>query len=87
MTKFVFYDDSWYERPPCDCCLGGWVERYNSSDTKSNLGTAHSEEECYVQAILTETDIYDGDDDLWCQPLKYLKIIAEELGISVEIIS
>ena len=88
MSKtYTFYDDSYYERPPCDCCSGGWVERYNSSDTNSNLGSAHSEEDCYVQAILTETDIYDEDDDLWCQPLKYLKRIAEELGIEIKIIS
>ena len=45
MSKFVFYDDTYYERPPCDCCLGGWVECYNSSDTDCNLGSAHSEED------------------------------------------
>ena len=63
------------------------MEAYNSSDTNCNLGTAHSEEECYVHAILTEADIYDEDDDLWCQPLKYLKRVADEIGITVEIIS
>ena len=87
MTKFVFYDDSWYDRPPCDCCLGGWVECYNSSDTDSNLGSAHSEEECYMQAIKTESNAYMEDDGLWELELPELKKITEELGVKVEVIS
>ena len=87
MSKFVFYDDSFYERPPCDCCPGYWMECYNSSDTDSNLGSAHSEEDCYVQAIKTESDVYMEDDSLWELDLEQLKKIAEELGITVEIIS
>lgn len=85
--KYTFYDDSWYERPPCDCCLGEWVECYNSSDTDSNLGSAHSEEECYVQAIKTESSAYMEDDSLWELELEQLEKIAEELDIVVEIIS
>ena len=85
--KFTFYDDSWYDRPPCDCCMGGWVECYNSSATKSNLGSAHSEEDCYVQAIKTESNAYMEDDSLWELDLHDLKKIAEELDIVVEIIS
>lgn len=92
MTKFVFYDDSYYDRPACDCCLGGRVECYNSSDTDSNLGTASCLEDCYVQAIISEAqkqgvDLYANDDSLWEQPLKSLKVIAKELGIQIEIIS
>ena len=85
--KFTFYDDSFYERPPCDCCLGGWVECYNSSDTNSNLGSAHSEEDCYVQAIKTECDVYMEDDSLWELDLHELEKIAEEIGVRVEVIS
>ena len=85
--KFTFYDDSFYERPPCDCCPGYWMECYNSSDTNCNLGSAHSEEDCYVQAIKTESDAYMEDDGLWEMELPELKKIAEELGIVVEIIS
>ena len=88
MTKvYKFYDDSYYDRPPCDCCLGGWIECYNSSDTHSNLGSAHSEEDCYVQAIKTESDTYTDDDNLWEMDLDSLKKIAKELCIEVEIIS
>ena len=90
--KYTFYDDSYYERPPCDCCPGYWMECYNSSDTDSStrtahLGSAHSEEDCYVQAIKTESNAYMEDDSLWELDLEQLKKIAEELGIVVEIIS
>ena len=87
MSKFVFYDDSFYERPPCDCCPGYWMECYNNSDTNSNLGSAHSEEECYVQAIKTESDAYMEDECLWEMDLDELMVIAKELDIIVEIIS
>ena len=92
MTKFTFYDDSWYDQPGCSCCEGFLMEAYNCSDTDSNLGTASCLEDCYVQAIITEAqkqgvDLYANDDSLWEQPLKSLKIIAKEFGIQIEIIS
>lgn len=88
MTKtYTFYDDSWWDWPPCDCCQGGLVECYNSSDTNCNLGSAHSLEDCYVQAIKTESDIYAEDEGLWEMDLDALKQIAKELCIEVEIIS
>jgi len=88
LTKvYKFYDEGYYYSNGCDCCLGGWIECYNSSDTDSNLGSAHSEEDCYVQAIKTESDAYMQDDGLWELELSELKKIAKELGIKVCIIS
>lgn len=91
MRTFTFYDDSWFDQPECSCCDGSWVEAFNSSDTDCNLGSAHSEEDCYVQAILTElgsatvSDKYS--DELYQMNLKALKQIATVLGIKVEIVS
>lgn len=87
MTKFVFYDDSWYDQPGCSCCEGFLMEAYNSSDTDCSLGTAGSLEDCYVQAIKTESDAYKEDEGLWDLDLDSLKKIAKELCIRVEIIS
>lgn len=88
MTKcFTFYDDSYSYSNGCDCCEGGWVECYNSSDTQSSLGSAHSVEDCYVQAIITESDTYKEDEELWELDLDSLKKIAKELCIEVRIIS
>ena len=85
--RFTFYDDSWWDNPPCDCCQGGLMECYNSSDTESNLGSAHSIEHCYIQAIITECDAYKEDEGLWEMDLDSLKKIAKELCVEVEIIS
>ena len=87
MTKFVFYDDSYYDQPGCSCCEGFLMEAYNCSDTDSRLGTASCLEDCYVQAIKTESDAYMEDDSLWELELSELKKIADDLGIVVEIIS
>lgn len=86
--KFTFYNDSWWDEGfGCDCCPPSFMEAYNSSDTNCNLGTAHSIEDCYVQAIKTESDVYMEDDSLWELDIHELKMVAEELGVVVEIIS
>ena len=90
MTKtYTFYDDSWWDWPPCDCCQGGLVECYNSSDTEYNLGSAHSLKDCYVHAIRTEASMRNTpcDDNIWGEPLENLEVIAQGLGIEIKIIS
>ena len=89
MTKtYTFYDDSWWDWPPCDCCQGGLVECYNSSDTDCNLGSAHSLEDCYVQAISTEVDEdYETTAKYYEMTLEQLEVKAQELGIEIKIIS
>lgn len=88
MTKtYTFYDEGYYCSNGCDCCEDVYMECYNSSDTDCNLGSAHSEEDCYVQAIVTESDAYKEDEGLWEMDLDALKQIAKELCIEVEIIS
>lgn len=92
MTKvYKFFDDTWWDSV-CDCCEPTEMTAFNSDDTDSNLGTAHSIEDCYIYAIKTEAqnqgvDLYINDDSLWEQPLKSLKVIAKEFGIRVEIVS
>lgn len=90
MKVFTFYDDSWYDQPGCSCCEGVLMEAYNSGDTDCNLGTAHSYEDCYVQAITTECDGSPPllvDKELWELNIKELKAIAKQMNIKVEIIS
>lgn len=89
MTKtYTFYDDSWWDWPPCDCCQGGLIECYNSSDTGCNLGSAHSLEDCYVQAIITEVDEdYETTAKYYEMTLEQLEVKAQELGIEIKVIS
>lgn len=86
MTKiYIFYDDSWWDNPGCDCCLGDFVECYNSYVTGRKFGSAHSLEDCYVQAIVTEV----GEDaaKYYEMTLEQLEMKAQELGIKIEIVS
>ena len=90
MKKYMFTDDSWYDQPPCDCCLGGWVEAYNSEQVAWNFGTAFDLEDCYIQAIATEKGWQswcDIPDHLHVMSEDELKVIADEMGIEVEIVS
>lgn len=91
MRTFTFYDEGYYDQPGCSCCDGSWVEAFNSSDTDCNLGSAHSEEDCYVQAIITDlgyaTISEEYKDELYQMSLKSLKQVAIILGIEVKIIS
>lgn len=91
MKVFTFYDEGYYDQPGCSCCEGFYMECYNSEDTDCNLGTAHSEEDCYVQATLTElgaalvSDEYK--DELYRMELTELKQVAKMLKIKVRVIS
>ena len=90
MKTYTFYDDSWYDQPPCDCCQGGWMWSYNSDQVSCNFGSASSEEDCYLQAIATELGYQYWEDvpDTY-RELSYtdLKSFAENTGIKVEIVS
>lgn len=91
MKTYTFYDDSWYDNPPCDCCEGSWIPCFNSSDTDCNLGSAGSIEDCYVQAILTEIGRNnipeDYEDFLYQMSLEELKEEAMNLNIEIEVVS
>ena len=67
------------------------MEAYNSEDTDCDLGSAHSREHCYFQAILTELGAECVTDDhregLYCMNMKELKQTAKDLAIKVEILS
>jgi hypothetical protein len=89
--KYLFTNDSYYDSPGCSCCDSYLVEVYNSNDTDCNLGSAHSYEHCYYQAILTElgvesvTESYQ--ESLYCAHISDLKEIAKDLNIKVRIVS
>ena len=92
MTKtYTFYDDSWWDRPGCSCCAGGLVECYNSTDTDGYMGSASSEDDCYAQAIITESRKcgceIDDEYEIYCMQLPELKAMAEKLDITVTIVS
>ena len=90
MKVFTFYDDSWYDQPPCDCCQGGWINSFNSDQVNGNFGSAFSEEDCYLQAIATELGYQyweDVPDEYREMSHNDLKFLAENTGIKVEIVS
>jgi len=90
MKVFTFYDDSWYDQPPCDCCQGGWINSFNSDQVNGNFGSAFSEEDCYLQAIATELGYQyweDVPDEYREMSYNELKFLAENTGIKVEIVS
>lgn len=89
MKTYTFTDDSWYDQPPCDCCLGGWVEAYNSEQVYWGFGTAYDKEDCYIHAISTEKGWQswsDIPDAYRVMDEAELKEIASSMGIKVEII-
>ena len=91
MKKYIFTNDSWWDNPACSCCDSYLVEVYNSNDTDCNLGSAHSREHCYFQAILTELGAESTTDavreTMYCMSMHELKQTAKGLGIKVEIVS
>ena len=86
MKTYTFYDDSWYDNPPCDCCDGYWMWSYNSSQVNGNFGSAFSEEDCYLQAIATELGYQYWEDvpDLY-RKMSYTELerVANAFGIDV----
>jgi len=90
MKTYTFYDDSWYDQPPCDCCQGGWMWSYNSDQVSGNFGSASSEEDCHLQAIATEMGYEyceDFPDTYRLMEYSDLKKVADLLGIKVEVVS
>ena len=86
MKTYTFFDDSWFDNPPCDCCDGCWMWSYNSSQEKGNFGSASSEEDCYMQAIATEMGYEyweDFPDTYRLMEYSDLKKVTDLLGIDV----
>lgn len=91
MKTYTFTNGSWIDSA-CDYCPPTEMEYYTSDDTDCNLGSAHSYEDCYVQAIVTslggQSVVSDKMlEELWCMDIKGLKSIASDLNIKVKIIS
>ena len=89
---FVFTNDSMYVGNGCSCCEPDYMEVYNSDETDGTLGSAHSEEECYVQAIMTVLGRENINDEIE-EGLRILENdfnallrITERMGITVEIV-
>ena len=92
MKTYTFFDDSYFASNGCDCCDDTYMECYNSNDTDCNLGSANNREDCYIQAIMTETGVdscgaeYRGEH-LELMSLEQLKQVSKMLKIKVEIVS
>ena len=91
MKTYTFTDNSW-TYSVCDCCPPTEMECYTSDNTDCNLGSAHSYESCYVQAIITslggQSVVSDEMlEELWCMDIKGLKSMTRDLNIKVKIIS
>ena len=91
MKTYTFFDDSYFASNGCDCCDDTYMECYNSNDIDCNLGSAHSRDHCYFQAILTELGAESTTDAvreaLYCMSMHELKQTAKGLGIKVDIVS
>ena len=89
VKRFYFTDDSWWDSPGCSCCEASLMEAYNSEDTDPSLGTAHSELDCYIHAIitvLTERHSCDFDPEvLYLLEEGEIKALCDAIGIGVEI--
>lgn len=88
--RFVFTNDSMYVGNGCSCCEPDYMEVYNSDETDCTLGSAHSEEECYIQTIVTVLGRENINDYIsagfYELDIDSLLKISERLGIIVEII-
>lgn len=85
---YTFTDDSWYDSGPgCDCCEGDWVELYNCKDTLDWLGSAHSIDDAFVQAIVTDLGLgEDGDYQHYYEKTQdELEEVLLTMGISVAV--
>jgi hypothetical protein len=87
VTTYTFKDDSYWFSNGCDCCDDVLMESFNCDEVSCNFGSAHSEEDCYLQAIATEAGYEDWGDI----PEKYrdmghteLKKIAKDMQIKVK---
>ena len=87
--KFVFTDDSWWDSV-CDCCDAVFMECYNSDDTEPGLGSAHSTEDCYAQALITFKGYDNLSDDhmseIYQMSLEELKADCRKHEIKVKIL-
>lgn len=88
--KFTFTDDSYYFSNGCDCCDDTFMESYNSDDTEPSLGSAHSTEDCYAQALITFKGYENLSDDhmseIYQMSLDELKADCKQYRIMVEIV-
>lgn len=79
---YSFQDDSLYVSNGCSCCDSTWLPCWNSEDTLVGLGSAHSEEECYAQALITE-EILSYTGEAYEFSLEELEQMAEESNVIV----
>jgi len=87
--KFYFTNDSWWDSPGCSCCEPTLMEAYNSEDTDPSLGTAHSELDCYIQAIasvlIKRGGYYVDSCALYLLTEDEVYSLCKVMGIEVEI--
>ena len=87
--KFTFTDDSWWDDNGCSCCEPILMACYNSDDTEPSLGSAHSTEDCYAQALITFKGYDNISDDhmseIYQMSLDELKADCKQYGIKVKI--
>ncbi len=83
MKVFEYTDDSWFDRPACDCCEGMWQECYNLLNNEHLYYTysCHSIEDCYRQALELE-GIIDKDLDFDYNEVDF-ELLCQTYGIKV----
>lgn len=93
MKTYHFKDDSWYDKPACDCCEGDWFECYNIDKERHpdffQNGSAHSVEMACRQVLMHEEIIdEDYDEVLMCSGDDYelTTTLMVRSGLKVEMI-
>lgn len=91
MKTYIFTDDGYWSSNGCSCCDDIYMESFNSEDVMQGLGSAHCEEDCYIQAIITEKE-KNGimisstyEEALYEMDMNTIQQVAKELGIEVVI--
>lgn len=89
MKTYTFYEQSYWLNACCDCCSDEYIELYNSKDTDPILGSCHSVEDCFANAILSfigpMDTIWEERYQLYQAELYELKSLCRGLGIEVVI--
>lgn len=89
MKTYTFYEESYWLSACCDCCTDDFMELYSSDDTDPILGSSHSVNDCYINAILTDHGATSVSDEyrefLYDAEFSDLKSICDGLNIDVVI--
>lgn len=96
MKRYYFNNESWWDKPECDCCESVLMECYNiDTDRHPEMlqnGSVHSIEDCMID-ILDHHKIINAESDWreyhgienWKEERKWLLMILQDYNLQVAI--